>query len=238
MQFFFKKDNPPELFHFREENYPYAPTPVQPLVHGTLENGDIDWDFWKKQGVWTLAQTIGLMQNYPGDAYHTLAYDNQNKEYIKKLNALIENGGAHTLFHKIEKVRAGIGSPKKSVAETSEVYPREFVRWAYENHFVLPVEALDMLPPVLNDSKKSQDHKNLTINIKPYIEAWQQKTGETSWADRRAVSAHLLAEIGFTAKPIYMALSGKGEAEADPDRQVRKWKEKGKFLVNKNIETQ
>lgn len=257
MQFFFKKDNPPVLFHFREENYPYEPTPAQPLVHGTLENGDIDWDFWKKQEVWTLAQAIGLMQGYPGDEWHSLAYDHRNRDYIDKLDTLIASGLDYTIFKKVlmnqlvpvtEKEHAKTNKPqfmdilghirhkKESVRETSEVFPKEFVRWAYENHFVLPVEVLDMLPPVLNDSKKSQEHKNLTINIKPYIEAWQQKVGETSWANRRAVTAHLLAEVGFTAKQIYMALSGKGEAEADPDRQVRKWKEKGKLLVSKNIE--
>lgn len=259
MRFLFKKNNPPKLFHFRKQDYPYAPHLGQPLIHGTLENGGIDWGFWKQQEIWTLAQAIGLMQGYPGDEYHSLAYDIRNREYIDRLDALIESGSAYTVFHKVlmnpvppptEKelerentplIKAVLGNivhKKESVRETSEVYAKEFVRWAYENDFVLPYEIADMLPAVLQGAKTSPEYRNLSINTKPYIAAWQQKVAEDTWTDRRAVTAYLLSQLGFTAKQIYMALSGKGEAEADPDPKVRSWKEKGKYLVGKNTSSE
>lgn len=237
--------------HFNPKEYPYEKHYSYPLRHGLLKNGEIDWDFWCKQEFWTLDEAARLLETEKtaDDSYYALA-----TEYYQRISdglvVLVEANAWHHMFKEkpiINKLGEGDNLANEYlrrdechyyfISHSSLVYPRAFVEWAYHNNFFIPTALQKLLPNTIrNDKPDPCNYHNVAINKKGYTKALASISPE-DWPSRRAITALLLQDLGFTARETYMALSETArsleDAGGDPDAIVRKWRRTGRQLMEK-----
>lgn len=258
MRFFVKKDLDHWKFgnRFRPENHPYDYHSSYPLRHGLLKNGEIDWAFWCKQETWTFDQAVRLLDDErPGYDYFDGGPWKKYWDLSDGLKKILASGGGYSIFNKRPKLeededrgkpsddeRRGVDPSEASdytlyIAHRNQVYPKPFVEWAYHNGHYIPVGLQGFLPKVLKSYNPSPfDYVNVAINKEAYTKALKNMRHD-DWSSRRAITAQLLNDLGFTARETYMALSESGkslaEPNGDPGAIARKWRRTGRHIMEK-----
>jgi len=254
VRFFIKNDLKLKSSFFKPEDHPYDYNPGFPLRHGLLKNGEIDWPFWCKQETWSLDQAVRLLDDkLPGyDSY----YDRPWKEYWKISDALkkvLASGGGYHIFKGQPRTMDALSRGKPSeedclfsdpskaidytiyISHDTLVHSRPFIEWAYYNNFYIPAGLQPLLPKILKSEQPSPfAYSNLTINRTAYIAALESVRRD-DWNSRRGILAHILNDLGFTARETYLALSESGksldEPTGDPEAIARKWRRTGRHIM-------
>lgn len=256
MAVFVRKKQTVELPYPMPAEYPEY-FPKQPLAHGAFPDASINWSYWTAQEYITLEQAIGLLQGYQGNAWCTFAYDSYNKDYIEKLNKVIEIGLGYMLFKKFTMKKAqpffdfshgkrpkmvdekGCLITIKSINENSIVKFKEFVEWAFREGFDIPMPLFEFYK--LNQIEDDVRSNDIKINTKLFKTALEQISAadnttkatidlsreKDNWYLRRAVTSRLFFELGFSSKQIYRAFCYENEIPQDAVRLSDFWQQKG-----------
>jgi hypothetical protein len=230
VRFFIKSDLKWELTRFKPEDHPYDYNPGFPLRHGLLRNGEIDWTFWCKQETWTFDQAVRLLDNErTGDDTFFGGVWPLYQEISAGLEKALKVSAGHHIFKGKPDTQYGF------IIHYALVYPRPFLEWAYYNGFYIPAGLQSLLPKTLkNDQTLPFTYSNVAINKAAYIKALESRKSD-DWDARRAITAQLLNDLGFTARETYMALSESGksldEPNGDPEAIARKWRRTGRHIM-------
>lgn len=187
-----------------------------------------DYEYCLQKSVWTVQEGIFLIEELHNKSYHIMTrpiYDRLLKTYLISLNEIAASGVEEHMF-------VDFNFCAQSVQLETLIYPRSFIKWAYRQNKSIPHQLCSLLPKaILEEIQKKLAYVTISINIKSFAEAFEKESNASSTTNRRDIMAYLLSSLSFTADQIYQALTTKGDAEADPARQARRWKEHGKQLV-------
>lgn len=208
MDIFLKKAEERKFSYFKTKNYPYAADPEYPIIHGLKENGDIDWDYWINKDSWTLEQAIAIIDKMRGDCCRSTIQSYFQMDWKNKIKKVLGTYLEHNLFSTLLFSHRTLGAEQPGINDLelqSEVYPQNFVIWAYQNEITIPGE----LRSFFTDVPSAPSYNDLNtlsspIDLSPFLEALEYYKNDSEKI-RRGITAALLKGLGLKPEQIYLA---------------------------------